>query len=240
MNINKDKLLSNFKNIKNLANIEILSCTKKLFCKNGIIKNIAFYLLMIIILFHIIAIFIFCTKQKDSLYKIIKDIIFAIKNFKLIDIKRNKFGKKPNNKMTKKNTISTNNINKNNNINNKISRLDNINNKIIKEDKKIYPKKKGQKGKAIKGKGKNKFNKNIGKEENKPIHININNELINNRIFNNRIFNNNDNDNSNNILTINKNKNIKNNKNKKRNTIIENTSIVNKEKIIEKVLKILE
>ena len=49
--------------------------------------------------------------------------------------------------MTKKNTISTNNINKNNNINNKISRLDNINNKIIKEDKKIYPKKKGQKGK---------------------------------------------------------------------------------------------
>ena len=59
MNINKDKLLSNFKNIKNLANIEILSCTKKLFCKNGIIKNIAFYIIVVIILFHNISIFLY-------------------------------------------------------------------------------------------------------------------------------------------------------------------------------------
>ena len=36
MNINKNKLLENFKNINNIANFNILSCYKKLFNKNGI------------------------------------------------------------------------------------------------------------------------------------------------------------------------------------------------------------
>ena len=137
MNINKGKLLANFKNIKNLANIGILSCTQKLFCKNGIIKNIAFYIIMIIILFHFIAIFIFCLKQYDSLNKIIKDIIFAIKNFKLLETKRKTRRKKSGNKKTKEN----NNDKLNNIINNElINQIDN-NNEIIKDHNKISKKK---------------------------------------------------------------------------------------------------
>ena len=101
MNINKGKILENFIDIKNIANICILSCTEKLFCKNGIIKNIGFYLIMALILFHIITIFIFYKRQKNSINKIIKDIIFAIKNFKLLNINRITKGKNYGNKNTK-------------------------------------------------------------------------------------------------------------------------------------------
>ena len=168
MTINKDKLLANFKHIKNIANIGILSCIKNLFCKNGIIKNIAFYIIMVIILFHNIAIFIFCLRKKDSLNRKIKEIIFAIKNIKLLNIKRK----------TTKNIIKTKE-NKTNNINNQISKLNNTNIEIIKEGNKISKKKKG------KGKGKLKFNKNKNneKEEDKSIHLNINNNIIDNNIL---------------------------------------------------------
>ena len=70
MDINKDKLLDNFKNFKNIANVGILSCFKNLFCINGIIKNMAFYIMMIIIIFHFIAIFVFVCKQSKKLKKI--------------------------------------------------------------------------------------------------------------------------------------------------------------------------
>ena len=94
MDINKGKLLDNFKNFKNIANVGILSCFKNLFCKNGMIKNIAFYIMMIIIIFHIIAIFVFGCKQRKKKKKMIKDIIFAIKNANLLDKETKNEGKK--------------------------------------------------------------------------------------------------------------------------------------------------
>ena len=156
-------------------------------------KNIAFYIVIIIIIFHIITIFVFGCKQNNSLIKIIKDIIFAIKNYNLLDKKTKSEVNK-----SKKTEENINNINKNKNKKN------NINNDIIKRENKIQNRKKGKKGK----KGKYPFEKNK-KEKDNAFHININNEMINN------------NDNSNHILTINRNKKIK---NKKRNITTENIS----------------
>ena len=52
MSINKNKLLENFKNIKNIINFEFLKCYKKLFNKEGILNNIGCFILLAIIVFH--------------------------------------------------------------------------------------------------------------------------------------------------------------------------------------------
>ena len=82
MKTNKMKLLENFKNIKNFANINILICYKILFSKLGIIHNIGFYILDVNIIFHIICIFIFYGNQLNIIKNKIKDIIFAKDNIK--------------------------------------------------------------------------------------------------------------------------------------------------------------
>ena len=51
MNIDKSKLLKNFKNIKNIVNFDFLKCYKKLFNKEGILNNLGCYLILLIILF---------------------------------------------------------------------------------------------------------------------------------------------------------------------------------------------
>ena len=87
MNINTSELLKNFKHIKNVANLNLLGCTKNLFSKTGIIKNFASYIMIIIILIHIIVLFIFFVKQFKNLKKKIKNIIYAVKNISLINNK---------------------------------------------------------------------------------------------------------------------------------------------------------
>ena len=82
MNINKNKLSENFKNIKNIINFTFLKCYKKLFTKLGISNNIGCYILLIIILFHIISIFGFCIKDFSLLKKKIKKIISLKENDK--------------------------------------------------------------------------------------------------------------------------------------------------------------
>ena len=59
MNINKEKLLENFKDIKNIVNFDFLKCYKKLFTKEGIMNNYGCYLIFIIVVFHVLCIFIF-------------------------------------------------------------------------------------------------------------------------------------------------------------------------------------
>ena len=66
--INKDTLKSKF-NIKNMINIEVIKCYKKLFCKEGILYNIGSYILLAIILFFIIGFIIFINKEFASLQK---------------------------------------------------------------------------------------------------------------------------------------------------------------------------
>ena len=74
MKINIDKLLNNFKSIKNVANLNLLVCHKSLFCKEGLIKNIGFYIFIVIIIIRIINLFIFYSKQIDLLKNKIKDL----------------------------------------------------------------------------------------------------------------------------------------------------------------------
>ena len=125
INIDTDKLLNNFKNIKNFANLNLLSCNESLFCKEGLIKNVGFYIFIVIIIIHIINLFIFYIKQIDLLKNKIKDLIYAIKNYYLLKKKkRNKESKKKENN----NINNINNINTINNINN--ININNADNKI--------------------------------------------------------------------------------------------------------------
>ena len=48
MNIDKEKLLKNFGDIKNIANVNILKCKNELFSKQGLKSNIGFYIMSLI------------------------------------------------------------------------------------------------------------------------------------------------------------------------------------------------
>ena len=74
--IDKSKLLKNFLDIKNIANINLLVCYKILFSKKGIINNYGNYSIMTIIIMHFIIIIIFYMK---NLNKTIKRIFNKIK-----------------------------------------------------------------------------------------------------------------------------------------------------------------
>ena len=84
MNIDRKKLINNFKHVYNLANLNLLVCVKKLFSVVGIIKNVGSYIMIFIIVIHIIDLFIFFIIQLKQLNKKIQDIIYAVKNYKLI------------------------------------------------------------------------------------------------------------------------------------------------------------
>ena len=91
ININKTKLYQNFKDIKNIANINILICYKVLFTISGILYNIGSYIIIADLIFHIVCIFLFYLKQNKILKNKINDIILALRN---IGIKRKKKKKK--------------------------------------------------------------------------------------------------------------------------------------------------
>ena len=74
MNIDKAKLLKNFKEIKNIINFDFLICYKKLFNKEGIRNNIGCIIIFIIIFFHIISIFIFSINNFHLIKKKIEKI----------------------------------------------------------------------------------------------------------------------------------------------------------------------
>ena len=86
MNINKEKLLANFKDIKNIANINFLICYEKLFTKEGIINNIGYYLILFIIFFHILSIFIFIIYSFRSIKKKIKRFASNMSNAQLTTV----------------------------------------------------------------------------------------------------------------------------------------------------------
>ena len=140
--INVTEIYENFKNIKTKINIDILPCYKILFKKESLINNIAFYILIIIILLHLIFIIIFYSKDLNKIKAIIKEIVFAIKNWKLVkdeEKKENKKLKKDHNNKKKKNNDNKNedllNINKSKKKRSKsISKL-NTDNEIINTNK---------------------------------------------------------------------------------------------------------
>ena len=149
--INKDKLLKNFVDIKNIANFNLMKCVKVLFNKKGkgIIYNIGFYITSSIIVFHIITtiifyrkdIFVFEKKINKLTYVVKKNIINTENKSKIIKKKNNnKFKNKNKNikikkgnsppkkeKKIKQITFKQNNRNINNNKNNRIYNIININ-----------------------------------------------------------------------------------------------------------------
>ena len=116
MNIDKEKLFKNFVDIKNIANINILKCCKVLFSQNGIKRNIGFFIIIPIIIFHFIFILLFYNRNLSIIKNMIKDIFFGITNWKLIKkksrVKKEKFRKEKEEKLSKEKTNINNNPNK--------------------------------------------------------------------------------------------------------------------------------
>ena len=118
MKINKEKIYEKFIDINNIANIKIMICYKILFSKNGIIHNIPFYSIIILIIFHFVAIFIFYYNNNNKLKEKIKDILFSINNWKLVraykkekrKIKRDKKKFELENIINERKNINLNNI----------------------------------------------------------------------------------------------------------------------------------
>ena len=107
MKIDKNKLFQNLKDIKNLVNLNILVCYKKLLDINNIFHNIGSLILICIFVFHIIFIFIFYIREVDNIIQIIKNIINRIKKRNII--KQNKINKNAQ-KIQKRNAKINNNI----------------------------------------------------------------------------------------------------------------------------------
>ena len=161
MNIDKKKLLDNFKDIKNVANLNFLVCHESLFSKQGLLKNIGCYLFISFIIFHIINIFIFYVKQFNLLKNKIDNIIFFF--YYIYKSKKNKEKKEQKDK--KNNTIE------------KDIQLDDINNNEIN----IY-KKQNQKKEIIQNRGNPWKSVKICEIRNKKVINKNNNNLIINNI----------------------------------------------------------
>ena len=97
MNINKNNLLKNFIDIKNLANFNFFVCYKNLFNKKGLLYNIGSYIILCFIFFHFLSIIIFCSSQYNKLIKKIK-IINNI-NLGKLNIIETEYDNKSSNKM---------------------------------------------------------------------------------------------------------------------------------------------
>ena len=157
MNINKTKLYNNFIDVKNVANINILICYKKLLKKDGLIYNIGSYIVIAILIFHIICIIIFYVKQYNILKLKIKDITFAIKNLSqrtninkvkklgrnaIKIINTNNRNKKTDGSKSSRNLLKTNESNKIKNNNKSIRLKDHIgnrkDNKVINRNNNIH------------------------------------------------------------------------------------------------------
>ena len=112
MTINKNKIFENLKDIKNLMNINILVCYKKLLSLNSIFNNVGSLIIICIIIFHIISIFIFYLIQIKNIKKMIDEIILSIFNISSInemEIKENKkFSKRKRRKKRKNKFIKDN------------------------------------------------------------------------------------------------------------------------------------
>ena len=173
MNIDANKLLKNFIDIKNIANFGILVCYKKLFSLKGFIKNIGCLMIIPIIIFHFICIIIFYCKQFKKLKKKIKNIFIFKDIWRLF--KKQKISKHKNNLIKilfkvqqnyldtsvaqKRKTISTN---KNSDNTSKITLNSNIYNNSKENQINLNKNNKGKYNNELK----NKNNKNFALEKN--------------------------------------------------------------------------
>ena len=80
LNIDQEKLLNKFVNIKSVINFHVAKCYKLLFSKEGLLSNFGSYILLFIILIFFILSILFCSEGYNSLRERIKKIIQV--NFK--------------------------------------------------------------------------------------------------------------------------------------------------------------
>ena len=97
--IDKNKLYTLI-NIKKIGNFEVLKCIDLVFSKEGLLKNIGFYLFIPSIIMYFVCIYLFYKKEFDIIKKQIKDLTLAKRIFKYLEtepvIKRLKEMKKKN------------------------------------------------------------------------------------------------------------------------------------------------
>ena len=74
--IDKNRFFDSFTNFKNIANMNVLKCYNVLFTKNGILKNIGFYIIISIILLHFISVFIFYLRDLTIIKLQINEIVY--------------------------------------------------------------------------------------------------------------------------------------------------------------------
>ena len=72
--MDKEKLFSNFKDIRNIGTFKMLSCIKLFLNKNNLIKNAANYMLVILLILNIFSIFIFNFYDYNFIKKFLIDI----------------------------------------------------------------------------------------------------------------------------------------------------------------------
>jgi len=144
INIDKDKLLSNFKDLKSLINLDIVKCYDILFTTKGLIKNIGSYILLSTIFLFIISSFIFFGIGFTKLTSQIRDIM-TIKEINMFSNKielKHVMSNKSKFKNKKKDNIKNKNKNKSDKKKNeKKNNKDNAKNKINKVKTKANNKK---------------------------------------------------------------------------------------------------
>ena len=113
--VDKQKLISNFKDIKNIANFKMLKCLNLLFDKSNIFNNSANYILILLLNLYIISIFSFICYNRIKIKKFIdqsskakqngdngvKKINIITKNKTVINIRNKKNKENINNKKNK-------------------------------------------------------------------------------------------------------------------------------------------
>ena len=140
MIINRTQLYEIFKDIKNIANVNILICYKVLFTKEGIIHNIGFYIVISIIILHLISMIIFYTKDSNKIKKTIKEINFGINNWDLIEAEEKKKKEESIRNTTKKS--KTQRVKNNNILNINENKKKRLSTKLKEEDKLVRQNKK--------------------------------------------------------------------------------------------------
>ena len=88
--LNDKKMLLNIDISKSITNLEVLTCYKLLFSKEGLIKNIGSYIFLLILILYIIFAFLFYSKGFDYLCNQINEIL----NVKNIEIETQKNSRK--------------------------------------------------------------------------------------------------------------------------------------------------
>ena len=129
--INKDEmLLYKFKNIGSITNFYVIKCYRLLFSKEGIIKNIGFYVLLIKIFINIILVIVFTKKGHKYLYNKIKELINYKKG------KNNIFKNEKNSNKKKFNDNNDNNQRNKNKVLNIINKNDNNKKEFVRKKQK--------------------------------------------------------------------------------------------------------